>query len=85
MHNPWRYFNSSPEVIRSAVMLYVAVLQRRNCQARPPPVMRSIIAIAALIAPRFPHTLPAFAAYRPQGRNHAIAAGRLPPHRRYNG
>ena len=23
MHNPFRYFNSSPEVIRSAVMLYV--------------------------------------------------------------
>ena len=23
MHNPFRYFNSSPEAIRSAVMLYV--------------------------------------------------------------
>ncbi len=23
MHNPFRYFNSSPEVIRSVVMLYV--------------------------------------------------------------
>ena len=23
MHNPFRYFNSSPEVIRFAVMLYV--------------------------------------------------------------
>ena len=23
MHNPFRYFNSSPELIRSAVMLYV--------------------------------------------------------------
>ena len=23
MHNPFRYFNSSPEVIRSAVMLYI--------------------------------------------------------------
>ncbi len=23
MHNPFRYFNSSPEIIRSAVMLYV--------------------------------------------------------------
>ena len=26
MHNPFRYFNSSPEVIRSAVMLYVRYL-----------------------------------------------------------
>ena len=23
MHNPFRYFNSSPEVIRGAVMLYI--------------------------------------------------------------
>ena len=23
MHNPFRYFNSSPEVIRLAVMMYV--------------------------------------------------------------
>ena len=28
MHNPFRYFNSSPEVIRLAVMMYVRYLYR---------------------------------------------------------
>jgi hypothetical protein len=27
MHNPFRYFNSSPEVIRLTVMMYVRVAQ----------------------------------------------------------
>ena len=28
MHNPFRYFNSSPEVIRLAVMMYVRYPRR---------------------------------------------------------
>ena len=33
MRNPFRYFNSSPEVIRLAVMVYVKYpLSLRNCE-----------------------------------------------------
>ena len=35
MHNPFRYFNSSPEVIRLAVMMYVRYpLSLRQVEAR---------------------------------------------------
>ena len=32
MHNPFRYFNSSPEVIRLAVMMYVRYLWVSNSE-----------------------------------------------------
>ena len=36
MHNPFRYFNSSPEVIRLAVMMYVRYPVGLEFLIRPP-------------------------------------------------
>ncbi len=35
MHNPFRYFNSSPQVVRLAVMMYIRypLSLRRSCQS----------------------------------------------------
>ena len=51
-----------------------AALQQRNCQARPPPVMRSVSTIASLITSQFRHTLLAGRRVTTPGAHAAIAA-----------
>ena len=62
MHNPFCYFNSSPEVIRLTLMMYVPVAQLpglalgpRFSRQHPPEFVWFVIAVGTRIAERPPH------------------------------
>jgi hypothetical protein len=55
MQNPFRYFNSSPEVIRLTVMMYIRYPhcheERRACQLLNPALLRRLLRWLAALSP----------------------------------